>query len=44
MTKKIIITWDLDGFVGALNSTLPYNYNFDFIQIELDKYDVVYNC
>lgn len=34
--KKIIITWDLDGFVGALNSTLPYNYNFDFHQLELD--------
>lgn len=35
MRKKIILTWDLDGFVGALNSTMPYNYGFGAIAREL---------
>lgn len=36
MKKKIILTWDLDGFVGALNSSSPYNYHFQNHQEELD--------
>jgi peptidoglycan/xylan/chitin deacetylase (PgdA/CDA1 family) len=33
--KKIIIIWDLDGFVGVLNSTLPYNFDSTYPEIEL---------
>lgn len=35
MKKKILVIWDLDGFIGAVNSTYPYNYNFSNIQLEL---------
>lgn len=31
-----MIIWDLDGFVGALNATMPYNYHFDYHERELD--------
>ena len=27
MIKKVFLTWDLDGFIGAVNATLPYNYH-----------------
>jgi peptidoglycan/xylan/chitin deacetylase (PgdA/CDA1 family) len=36
MKKKIIITWDLDGFVGVLNSTMPYNYDSTYVYRELE--------
>lgn len=36
MKKKIIITWDLDGFVGVLNSTMPYNFNLNYVYRELE--------
>lgn len=36
MTKKIIITWDLDGFIGGINSTSPYNFDFSYLFKELD--------
>lgn len=35
MKKKIILTWDLDGFIGVVNSTLPYDYNFNYLETEL---------
>ena len=35
--KKIIITWDLDGFIGAINSTMPYNYDFSYLEKELQQ-------
>lgn len=34
--KKIIVTWDLDGFVGVLNSTMPYNFNLNYVSQELE--------
>lgn len=37
MMKKIIITWDLDGFIGALNATIPYNYHFEYHEKELES-------
>lgn len=36
MKKKIILTWDLDGFVGAINSSFPYRYNSEAHLLELD--------
>lgn len=36
MKKKIILTWDLDGFVGVVNSTFPYRYDFDKVALELE--------
>ena len=35
MPKKTIITWDLDGFIGAVNSSSPYKYNFNAHELEL---------
>jgi len=29
--KKIILTFDLDGPIGIINSTLPYNFGFNYI-------------
>lgn len=36
MKKKIILIWDLDGFIGAINSTVPYKYNSMSHELELD--------
>lgn len=36
MKKKILLTWDLDGFIGVVNSTMPYDFNFDYITRELE--------
>jgi peptidoglycan/xylan/chitin deacetylase (PgdA/CDA1 family) len=35
MKKKIIVIWDLDGFIGVVNSTSPYNFGFDYLEKEL---------
>lgn len=35
--KKIILIWDFDGPIGQINSTLPYNYNYDFMVREIDN-------
>ena len=35
MRKKVFLIWDLDGFIGAVNSTSPYNYNSTNHELEL---------
>ena len=35
MKKKIFLIWDLDGFIGAINSTSPYNYSPENHNLEL---------
>lgn len=37
MKKKIFLIWDLDGFIGAVNSSSPYNYSYNH---ELELYCV----
>ncbi len=36
MKKKIFLIWDLDGGIGQINSTFPYNYNFQNLYRELE--------
>lgn len=33
--KKVLLIWDLDGPIGQINSSYPYNYEFDSIKMEL---------
>jgi peptidoglycan/xylan/chitin deacetylase (PgdA/CDA1 family) len=35
--KKIILIWDFDGAIGQINSTFPYNFNFENFQLEIDN-------
>lgn len=35
--KKIIIVWDLDGAIGQINATYPYNFNYKSLERELDN-------
>jgi len=35
--KKIILIWDFDGPIGQINSTLPYNFHYDFMVREIDN-------
>jgi peptidoglycan/xylan/chitin deacetylase (PgdA/CDA1 family) len=37
MKKKVILIWDLDGAIGQINSTFPYNYNVKQLVRELDN-------
>lgn len=37
MRKKVLLIWDLDGGIGQINSTYPYNYNFKQLARELDN-------
>ncbi len=36
-TKKIILIWDLDGAIGQINATYPYNFNFHQLPRELNN-------
>lgn len=36
MKKRIVLIWDLDGFIGLVNSTMPYSYNGNYHKKELD--------
>lgn len=33
--KKIILIWDFDGAIGQINSSFPYNFNFENFEVEL---------
>lgn len=35
--KKIILIWDFDGAIGQINSSYPYNFNFDNFETELNN-------
>lgn len=35
--KKIILIWDLDGAIGQINSSYPYNFNYKNLETELDN-------
>ncbi|MDA8995023.1 polysaccharide deacetylase family protein [Schleiferiaceae bacterium] len=37
--KKIVLIWDFDGFIGAVNSTYPYNYDHTWHNRELEWID-----
>jgi peptidoglycan/xylan/chitin deacetylase (PgdA/CDA1 family) len=40
-SKKIIIIWDFDGAVGQINSTLPYNFNFESLEKEISNVEYI---
>lgn len=40
MKKKIVLIWDLDGAIGQINSSYPYNFSFRSLEQELEN--VVY--
>ncbi|MFY0483515.1 polysaccharide deacetylase family protein [Flavobacterium sp. PLA-1-15] len=35
--KKIILIWDFDGPIGQVNSSYPYNFNFENIEKEIQN-------
>jgi peptidoglycan/xylan/chitin deacetylase (PgdA/CDA1 family) len=35
--KKIILIWDFDGPIGQVNSSYPYNFNFENLQKEIQN-------
>ena len=35
MKKQVVLIWDLDGAIGQINSSYPYNYNFENLEQEL---------
>jgi len=35
--KKILLIWDFDGPIGQINSTLPYNFNFENLNKEISN-------
>ncbi|WP_339887766.1 polysaccharide deacetylase family protein [uncultured Flavobacterium sp.] len=35
--KKIILIWDFDGPIGQINSSYPYNFNFENIEKEIEN-------
>ncbi len=35
--KKIILIWDFDGPIGQINSSYPYNFNFDNFETEISN-------
>ncbi|NHN26178.1 polysaccharide deacetylase family protein [Flavobacterium jejuense] len=35
--KKIILIWDFDGPIGQINSSYPYNFNFENIEKEIQN-------
>ncbi len=37
MKKQILLIWDLDGAIGQLNSSYPYNFNYSFLEQELEN-------
>ena len=40
-TKKIFIIWDFDGAIGQINSTLPYNFNFENFEKEISNVEYI---
>ena len=37
MKKKIFVIWDLDGAIGQINSTSPYNFDYKTLEQELEN-------
>lgn len=37
MKKKIFVIWDLDGAIGQINSTFPYNFDYKTLETELEN-------
>ena len=35
--KKIILIWDFDGAIGQINSSMPYNFNFQNFNNEIEN-------
>lgn len=35
--KKIILIWDFDGPIGQINSSYPYNFNFENFETEINN-------
>jgi peptidoglycan/xylan/chitin deacetylase (PgdA/CDA1 family) len=35
--KNIILIWDFDGPIGQINSTFPYNFNFNYLLQEIEN-------
>lgn len=35
--KKIILIWDFDGPIGQINSSYPYNFHFENLEVEIDN-------
>jgi len=35
--KKIILIWDFDGPIGQINSSYPYNFRFENLEVEIDN-------
>lgn len=35
--RKVMLIWDLDGAIGQINSSFPYNFNFSQLPRELDN-------
>lgn len=35
--KKIILIWDFDGAIGQINSSYPYNFNFENFETEINN-------
>lgn len=35
--KKIILIWDFDGPIGQINSSYPYNFNFENFEVEISN-------
>lgn len=35
--KKVFLIWDLDGAIGQINSSLPYNFNYRTLEAELEN-------
>ncbi len=35
--KKIILIWDFDGPIGQINSSYPYNFHFENLEVEINN-------
>src|SRR5690606_331231 len=35
--KKILLIWDFDGAIGQINSSMPYNFNFQNLNVEIEN-------
>lgn len=35
--RKVFLIWDLDGAIGQINSTYPYNFHFERLEEELEN-------
>lgn len=41
--KKIILIWDFDGSIGQINSSYPYNFNFENFETEIKNVEYILN-